>query len=364
MPCLGLIIDSRITRTFPIDTDVVCIGRADTNDITIGDITLSRLHAEIRKVSETEDIYAISDLQSHNGVYINRTRISNHHILEEADVITLGAYSFVFTQALFPVQNFTTIPNSESEGLIVALYYTDYEVQQYAPTKAGKFFIGRGSNCDLQIIERRLSRQHCCITYHDQNWHIEDLRSQNGTYLNGKKVVNSQVLQNNDILNFAYYSVRMAIVESAAATKLTPATSDLPTPAGLESWLLGRNEPSNTQSVSLDTAGMKILTADLPSNKTYRFEVIFKDQVIQRDRIQKEVIVLGSSPDVDIYINGLHIPKKHSLLVRIEDALLFTQLEPSVSVKINNEQISQQFVVDGDQISIGETTICIYESNY
>lgn len=51
-----------------------------------------------------------------------------------------------------------------------------------------KVTLGRGFNVDLTIHDRLASRLHCCIEFKNNAWHITDLNSRNGTYVNGVQV--------------------------------------------------------------------------------------------------------------------------------------------------------------------------------
>lgn len=51
-----------------------------------------------------------------------------------------------------------------------------------------KITLGRGLDVDLTIGDRLASRLHCAIEYKHGDWHIHDLNSRNGTYLNGEPV--------------------------------------------------------------------------------------------------------------------------------------------------------------------------------
>ena len=48
--------------------------------------------------------------------------------------------------------------------------------------------IGRGLNVDLVIPDRLASRLHCCIEFKDRSWHIQDMNSRNGIYVNEQRV--------------------------------------------------------------------------------------------------------------------------------------------------------------------------------
>jgi len=77
-----------------INTSVVTIGRRNTNDIVIDDMRISRVHAQIRRVS---DGYMIFDAGSTGGKFVNSTRITQQ-FLKTGDVISLGGYRFIFLQ--------------------------------------------------------------------------------------------------------------------------------------------------------------------------------------------------------------------------------------------------------------------------
>ena len=59
---------------------VVTIGRAKENDIELSDKTASRRHAEIKKM---KDHYILTDLDSHNGTYVNDSRITKCRLNHE-----------------------------------------------------------------------------------------------------------------------------------------------------------------------------------------------------------------------------------------------------------------------------------------
>jgi pSer/pThr/pTyr-binding forkhead associated (FHA) protein len=58
-------------------------------------------------------------------------------------------------------------------------------------------FIGRVSQCRVQLPFENASRLHARISFRDEEYFIEDLESTNGTFVNGVKVQKC-VLRNND----------------------------------------------------------------------------------------------------------------------------------------------------------------------
>jgi DNA-binding NtrC family response regulator/pSer/pThr/pTyr-binding forkhead associated (FHA) protein len=53
---------------------------------------------------------------------------------------------------------------------------------------AGKLILGRGPTADLQLVDGKVSREHCRLDATGARPIIEDLASQNGTYVNGERV--------------------------------------------------------------------------------------------------------------------------------------------------------------------------------
>jgi hypothetical protein len=76
-PASRVRIQSRVTR----------IGRHPGNDIVIGDLRVSKQHAELRRTPAGR--YSIIDLGSHQGTYVNGTRVSQQE-LNEGDIVTIG----------------------------------------------------------------------------------------------------------------------------------------------------------------------------------------------------------------------------------------------------------------------------------
>lgn len=103
-------------KKFTFEKEQVTIGRDATCEIPIENIGASRRHAMVERTPEG---YVLSDLQSHNGTFVNGEKVY-HHRLSDSDEFFIGKYSFQF-EALEPV---------------VAVVAADQPVQQSAPSAA------------------------------------------------------------------------------------------------------------------------------------------------------------------------------------------------------------------------------------
>lgn len=73
--------------------------------------------------------------------------------------------------------------------------FKDYTLQKGTTT------IGRRSDNDIVLNDPSVSNQHARLN-HEDNYFLTDLRSSNGTFINGKKILHSK-LSDGDVINFA-----------------------------------------------------------------------------------------------------------------------------------------------------------------
>lgn len=225
---------------------VVGLGRHPQNDIVLDDRTLSRFHARIER---RDDRYVVIDLGAQNGVHLNGERIAGEALLQSGDRIDLGRYTAVFqatranqkkvggkepARAARPVArpepdldldldldldvdldaglDDLDLPGEPSQVEHVAprptlvLLFNGMEVSRH-PVGLEGLVIGRSKQCDIVISLLGLSRKHTRVSVTDDGVAVEDLGSQNGTWVNNERVEGLHVLQHGDILNYYDYSI-------------------------------------------------------------------------------------------------------------------------------------------------------------
>ena len=96
-------------KTFSLQRGVTTLGRKRANNIWLKDNLASRFHAEIH---ETSGSFALIDLDSANGTFLNGERLAPHqpHLLTAGDEVRIGAASFNF---VIPMAD---APDSEQNG--------------------------------------------------------------------------------------------------------------------------------------------------------------------------------------------------------------------------------------------------------
>jgi len=91
---------------FELEEPVLRIGRDSSNEIQVHDTEVSRRHAEIR---QSDGDFAVSDLESSNGTFVNGQRVSRHQ-LSSGDQIQVGGTLMLFTgRSEEPAEDLETI---------------------------------------------------------------------------------------------------------------------------------------------------------------------------------------------------------------------------------------------------------------
>jgi class 3 adenylate cyclase len=89
------------------------LGRAESNQVTLQDDTVSRRHAVIQAQGEQE--YWLVDFGSSNGSYVNGQRIAQPTRLRDGATLAIGATQYVFRQPRFTeTVQFETPPSDQT----------------------------------------------------------------------------------------------------------------------------------------------------------------------------------------------------------------------------------------------------------
>ncbi len=72
------------------------------------------------------------------------------------------------------------------------------------------FLLGRHNECDHRLYHPMVSRRHCRFVEAEGGVVVHDLSSLNGTYLNGRRVAEREVVRDGDEINVGCLSYRVS----------------------------------------------------------------------------------------------------------------------------------------------------------
>lgn len=81
--------NEKILKTIESDKNEIMIGRNAENDIVIENLAVSKIHA---RILNQDGKYFIEDLDSTNGTYLNKIRITKKD-LKNNDILSIGKHS-------------------------------------------------------------------------------------------------------------------------------------------------------------------------------------------------------------------------------------------------------------------------------
>lgn len=171
------------------------IGRAEDNAIRLTERNISRRHARLERHA---DRWAIRDLSSYNGCYVNGQRVAGVQELQHGDLIQVGDYRLtVEDEALLGEHDASaTVPavprHPSSPGLDRFVVLAGAPLgSEYVLTQE-RMVIGRGEDCDISINHPSVSRVHAELhPLGDGRYEIIDRNSANGVRINGVELPRS-----------------------------------------------------------------------------------------------------------------------------------------------------------------------------
>lgn len=100
--------------------------------------------------------------------------------------------------------------------------------------KHGKLLIGRAEECDVRPLGEEVSRRHCAVIEEAGSLTVEDLKSRNGTYVNGVKIAAKVTVADGDIVRVGPLELKVSLVAPAAAPPMDEVSR----------WLMADDEPA------------------------------------------------------------------------------------------------------------------------
>ena len=223
----------------PLVRDEYTIGRREGHQIRLTERNVSRDHAKLRK---SPDGYAIEDLGSYNGVFINGHRLAESQRLLPGDLLLIGDFRIeahnddAARAVVAPVQAQlqqppSTPPVSIRPAVTEARADKASRLVLLTGEGGGKEFaldkpvmiIGRGDDVDVRVNHSSVSRHHAELHAVDAGYEVVDQASANGIRINGQDVKKALLTPGDTLelgdVQLKYLGANQAFVFDAAAAE-------------------------------------------------------------------------------------------------------------------------------------------------
>jgi pSer/pThr/pTyr-binding forkhead associated (FHA) protein len=206
-------------KIYHLQEDEVRIGRGSKNDIVIQDNDVSRDHLHLALTAEG---YELRDLSNSNGTFINGQSVDGVWLLQSRCIIELGESITLEYRLGDPPDKLITdevpslddLPEPALQHSFLVVITTSLNESTVYPLVGDSIVVGRATTNDIVIVEPEMSREHFRLTLTPQGYEIEDLRSTNGTFLNGEELNERRLVYNGDLIQIGTM-VQMRITNRA-----------------------------------------------------------------------------------------------------------------------------------------------------
>lgn len=212
-----------------------------------------------------------------------------------------------------------------------------------------KMIIGRADDCEIVIDNLAVSRHHAIIEKQEGVFTINDLDSNNGTFLNGQRVVEPTTLSFGDeigigkhVLVFDSHSKRSKALDVASIGEARP---DMDSPDRGTMFV----EPEQMDKIQKKVSAARKAHLKVKGRGD--------DALIS---LEKSDVVFGKADDCDVKIKGLFASRRHAILSHLENGFQLTNLAVFSPTRVNGAKIESAFLCDGDDISMGRSNFTFH----
>lgn len=175
-------------KTYPLTGSSLTIGRVEGNDIIIPSGIVSRQHGTLVKVNNGYRFDVSPDAK--NPVLISGRTLEGSRQLQNGDVLRIGSLD----PGMMVTMTYN-VPGQARQEIDQDIVFGEKTLIQ----------IGRDSTNDVVISSPNVSRFHAQLERVGQRYRVEDLRSSNGTFVNGERIEGAVWLKPEDTIRIGQY---------------------------------------------------------------------------------------------------------------------------------------------------------------
>lgn len=241
---------------------------------------------------------------------------------------------------------------------VLILKYKDNILKEYELEKNKPLNIGRRENNDVVIASLVVSGDHAKVDCTSSGFLLTDLKSKNGTYVNGRRV-DTCYLKNGDQVSIGKHTLSFQYKPG----EVSPGDID----SGMDQTILMDETPIEVKSVSSTPRSFDIdefLNASqkmTPGGMDDIAMLFFIEGGNGNIELNKKITKIGKDPECDIIVKGVMMGKIAASINRTPEGYLLSYVGGLVKPRVNGEAVSTSVKLEEyDNIRIGSVEMQFY----
>ena len=317
-PHIVIRMPGRPLQTEPLSNPTITIGRQSDNDIVLLPKYVSGRHG---KLEQQQEVWQYTDLDSTNGTFVNGQRTQSTD-LRDGDILRIGdpeGNSISLT--------FRTGDAAGDSAPVVG----PIRIGATALGMQSSLTIGRDPQADVPLSAPIISWRHARLDRTAQGHTLTDLKSTNGTFLNGQRISGSAPLKSGDVIGLGQ-AVNLVFSEPGVpevkdVRDMLPASPEVP--EGMAQTMIGEALPMDAQLATppqflINVAGAAPQAFTLSSDsitigRNEDNDVVVASNIVSRNHARLErsnggyrIVVLPQASN-PVYVDGYPITAPHQL---------------------------------------------------
>ena len=224
----------------------------------------------------------------------------------------------------------------------------DRVITRFTTHEGSKLIIGRSPDADVVIDNTAISRHHSSIELRDGRHYLADMKSTNGTTVNGKKITSKVPVTEKDIIFIGKFRLIQSVADEQTASSSYATAMDIDDEATVF-----------VSSPRQQAAAQPSQTTSASANEIYRLTVIegsASPNMLSLDG--KSSIKIGKDPSCDMIISGWFVNKAQFYVVSKKDRYYIAPQRSWANTRLNDVIIKEERLLrKGDVIQVKRVKI-------
>jgi len=204
---------------------------------------------------------------------------------------------------------------------------------------AERFVIGRSQDCDLVIDNLGVSRQHAEIVLEAGVPILRDMKSNNGTYVNGKRITRYH-LNDGDEIAIGKFSITFQEEQPAKDEEAPPESEP--------------EKKGGDFTLAIDARLMEQRQRERASKLKAYLLVPEGGEKKRAIPLEKSIFTIGKAAKCDLHVRGFFVAKKHAIIFRDDTSFRLVDASQKGRTYLNESSVDDERLKDGDMIRIGK----------